>query len=253
MYHGAHIHRCYRASSRFLWFFFGAGTATWWHYHKDGHRHYNEWLAARQCGRDLIPQQAYPLPGAPGTQTEAAANPNQPTTPGTIDKRDRWGWNWSWSTGPHGPSGSGSAEWHRGHPWGRPEWSQQQQQQQQQGQDSWNGERHWGRWGRAPPPAATPVRPEGAWGPPSPMPTAPDAEKDVVQQATDTITDFSETTLNNLLVTVESLKSKLAEHRAQREQQEREIQALREAKFKQFEEWQRQQEAKKDDPPRRLV
>ena len=46
----------------------------------------------------------------------------------------------------------------------------------------------------------------------------------------------------------------------QREQQEREIQALREAKFKQFEEWQRQQEQmlkdnnqKKDEPPRRLV
>ena len=51
---------------------------------------------------------------------------------------------------------------------------------------------------------------------------------------------------------------KLAEHRAQREQQERELQALREAKFRQFEEWQRQQEQllqdnKKDEPPRRLV
>lgn len=54
---------------------------------------------------------------------------------------------------------------------------------------------------------------------------------------------------------------KLAEHRMQREQQEREIQALREAKFKQFEEWQRQLQAqqekeaaaKAEEPPRRLV
>ena len=40
--------------------------------------------------------------------------------------------------------------------------------------------------------------------------------------------------------------------------EEREIRALREAKFRQFEEWQRQQEQllqenKKDEPPRRLV
>ena len=50
---------------------------------------------------------------------------------------------------------------------------------------------------------------------------------------------------------------KLAEHRAQREQQERELQALREAKFRQFEEWQRQQltEDKKgsNDAARRVV
>lgn len=53
---------------------------------------------------------------------------------------------------------------------------------------------------------------------------------------------------------------KLAEHRAQREQQERELHALREAKFKQFEEWQRQLEAQQEakakaasEPPRRLV
>ena len=50
---------------------------------------------------------------------------------------------------------------------------------------------------------------------------------------------------------------KLAEHRAQREQQERELQALREAKFRQFEEWQRQQltDDKKgnNDAARRVV
>ena len=52
-----------------------------------------------------------------------------------------------------------------------------------------------------------------------------------------------------------SIGQKLAEHRAQREQQEREIQALREAKFRQFEEWQRQQlaEDQKNEPARRLV
>ena len=58
------------------------------------------------------------------------------------------------------------------------------------------------------------------------------------------------------------LSQKLAEHRMLREQQEREIRALREAKFRQFEEWQRQQEqllkdgketSTKNEPPRRLV
>ncbi|EJF64232.1 hypothetical protein DICSQDRAFT_53887 [Dichomitus squalens LYAD-421 SS1] len=173
-----HAHRCGPTRSRLLWFVLGAGVASWWHVHKE----HAGWYQARHCGRDRIPQHAYPAPGAPlppSFSIPAAPSPdaqNAPT-PGTVDKWDRE---------------------------------------------------------RAP-------------------------EKDVVQQATETITELSEATLNNLLVTVESLKAKLAEHRMQREQQERELQALREAKFKQFEEWQRQQEqllkedVGKDGPPRRLV
>ncbi|KAI0793913.1 hypothetical protein C8Q74DRAFT_1346947 [Fomes fomentarius] len=167
-HHWYYGHRCGRATSRLFWFIVGAGTATWWHAHKA----HQGWYEARHCGRDRIPQNAYPAPGAPGPSGPMQAqDQQQQPAPGTIDKWDRE---------------------------------------------------------QAP-------------------------EKDVVQQATDTITELSEATLNNLLVTVESLKAKLAEHRAQREQQDRELQALREAKFKQFEEWQRQQEKQKNEPPKRLV
>ncbi|TFK94157.1 hypothetical protein K466DRAFT_593826 [Polyporus arcularius HHB13444] len=229
-HHWHHARRCGRATSRLLWFFIGAGTATWWTHHHD----YRAWHEARHCGRDRIPQNAYPAPGTPATpppntQTQEGPNsPSQQPPPGMVDKWDRWGWGG----------------------WGRGSWPGQENN------DKWG----WNRSGDAH--RHSYPRPEGAWGPPSPLPasveTAP--EKDVVQQATETLTDLSEATLNNLLVTVESLKAKLAEHRAQREQQEREIQALREAKFRQFEEWQRQQEQmlkdgkdKKEEPPRRLV
>ncbi|TBU43528.1 hypothetical protein BD309DRAFT_960500, partial [Dichomitus squalens] len=240
-----HAHRCGPTRSRLLWFVLGAGVASWWHVHKE----HAGWYQARHCGRDRIPQHAYPAPGAPlppSFSIPAAPSPdaqnahaNAPT-PGTVDKWDRWGW---------GQWGKGSSPGQENPPNGNPN-------------------AHWDRWGwgnRGPHAGAgsstQPQRPEGAWGPPMPMPASSERapEKDVVQQATETITELSEATLNNLLVTVESLKAKLAEHRMQREQQERELQALREAKFKQFEEWQRQQEqllkedVGKDGPPRRLV
>lgn len=52
-----------------------------------------------------------------------------------------------------------------------------------------------------------------------------DAEKEKMKafgkQAQDAMTDMSEATLDSLLTTVTTLKQKLAQHRAQREQQEK--------------------------------
>jgi len=67
------------------------------------------------------------------------------------------------------------------------------------------------------------------------------------KQAQDTLTDLSEATLDTVLSTVETLKAKLAEHRAEKERQIRELQAMREEQLKQFEEWKKQQ------PPRHIV
>ncbi|PIL24990.1 hypothetical protein GSI_12877 [Ganoderma sinense ZZ0214-1] len=227
-HHWHHAHRCGRATSRLFWFFVGAGTATWWHCHKEFHA----WQHAHACGRDRIPQHAYPAPGAappPPSPTPATAADAQGPTPGTVDNRDRWGWGHGW-----------------GHGWGN--WGKENG-------NGPNGNGNWDRWGWGNRGPNGNAKPEGAWGPGTPSEKAP--EKDIMEQATDTIADLSEATLNNLLVTVESLKAKLAEHRAQRDQQERELQALRdarEAKFKQFEEWQRQQEQEqKKESPRRLV
>ncbi|KAI1796626.1 hypothetical protein LXA43DRAFT_567115 [Ganoderma leucocontextum] len=229
-HHWHHAQRCGRATSRLFWFVAGAATATWWHCHKD----YHAWQNTHRCGRDRIPQHAYPAPGAPPppSPTATAATDAHGPTPGTVDKWDRWGW---------------------GH-WGRGSWPGQENASGGNGNANGNG--NWDRWGwgnRGPN-----ARPEGAWGPPMPTSNEKVPEKDIMEQATETIADLSEATLNNLLVTVESLKAKLAEHRTQREQQESELQALREAreaKFKQFQEWQRQQEQeqKKDQGSRRLV
>lgn len=231
-HHWHHAHRCGRATSRLFWFVVGAGTATWWHCHKDFHA----WQQAHHCGRDRIPQHAYPAPGAappfPSPNPIAtAATDAQGQMPAAIDNRDRWGWGHGW-----------------GHGWGQ--WGRDNASA-----GNVNGNGNWDRPGNRGPDR----KPEGAWSPG--MPTATNEkvpEKDIMEQATDTIADLSEATLNNLLVTVESLKAKLAEHRAHRDQQERELQTLREAreaKFKQFEEWQRQQEQeqKKDQGSRRLV
>ncbi|KAL7280783.1 hypothetical protein ACG7TL_005727 [Trametes sanguinea] len=274
-----HAHRCGRGTSRLFWFLLGGASATWWYTHHDVHA----WQERRACWRDRIPQDAYPAPGSvppppPATSQQAPGAPVQPngggqTQPQQDHRWERWGW--------------GS--------WSREQQQQQQQQENQSPRERWG----WGAWGRdaraqqpqqqqqppqgaqAPFPTPTPAQPhapmqsppraggpwerEGAWGPPGPLPATMEKagreEKDIVQQATDTITELSEATLNNLLVTIESLKSKLAEHRAQREQQERELQALREAKFKQFEEWQRhmqeqqarEEQKKQQEPARRLV
>nr|VWO94676.1 DHA14-like major facilitator [Ganoderma boninense] len=228
-HHWHHAHRCGRATSRLFWFFVGAGTATWWHCHKD----YHAWQYAHACGRDRIPQHAYPAPGAAPptpTPTPATAADEQGPTPGTIDNRDRRGW---------------------GHGWGRG-WGQW-------GNENGNGANGNGNWevgvGQ---PRAEREREAGRPMGPRHLASEKAPEKDIMEQATNTIADLSEATLNNLLVTVESLKAKLAEHRAQRDQQERELQTLREAreaKFKQFEEWQRQQaqeQKQEKESPRHL-
>ncbi|KAH9888818.1 hypothetical protein C8Q73DRAFT_708348 [Cubamyces lactineus] len=246
--HFHYPHRCGRASARIFWFILGAGTATWWHCHHDAHA----WQQARACWRDRIPQNAYPAPGSafPGPvngppPSGEAAGP----TPAQMQDQTQ-------AQAQPQAHGQGQGTWER---WGWGPWGRDARAQQQQQQDA-HGRPGWGAWG------ARDNRPEGAWGPPMPVPGTFErpgqGEKDIVQQATDTITELSEATLNNLLVTVESLKAKLAEHRAQREQQERELKALREAKFKQFEEWQRQlqeQQAREEaakaaaEPARRLV
>ncbi|KAI0820827.1 hypothetical protein BC628DRAFT_827622 [Trametes gibbosa] len=222
-WHWGRMYRCGRTTSRLVWFGLGAFVATWYHAHH-GLRSWHE----SHCSRYRIPQQAYP---PPSTSAPADGSPPQDADaiqaqPGQGDRKHGWGW-----------GGWGREHQHEG---GRPGWGQWGRDAQREGM-----------WGAPPPPPPMPI--PGEKGYPN--------EKDIVQQATDTITDLSEATLNNLLVTVESLKAKLAEHRAQREQQERELQALREAKFKQFEEWQRQLEAQQaakakaagSEPPRRLV
>ncbi|KAI0675516.1 hypothetical protein C8Q78DRAFT_1004844 [Trametes maxima] len=249
MYPYHHVYRCGRATSRFFWFAFGAVTATWWHTHHD----VRGWHEARACLRDRIPQDAYPAPGAapafptppPADHTQNASDAGQARP---HDGGGRWGWGWGWNSWPREQQeGQGGRDDRGG--WGG--WHREARAQQE-------GERQ--RWGHGPWQRDPRTRQEGAWGPPMPPAAekAGQSDKDIVQQATDTITELSEATLNNLLATVESLKAKLAEHRVQREQQERELQALREAKFKQFEEWQRQQQEqqakeKAAEPPRRLV
>ncbi|EIW58661.1 uncharacterized protein TRAVEDRAFT_47803 [Trametes versicolor FP-101664 SS1] len=254
-HHWGHMYRCGRATSRFFWFAFGAGFATWWHCHHDAHA----WVEARQCMRDRIPQRAYP---PPGTALPPSPFPNGPQDPAEPQPQAQM-------QGPPPQRNDGHGRhrhWDRWDHWGW--WGGRERDARAQQQDG--GRAGWGPAGRdsaAPGWGRDAAAREGAWGPPPPPAThipgsqPGQGEKDIVQQATDTITELSEATLNNLLVTVESLKAKLAEHRMQREQQEREIQALREAKFKQFEEWQRQLQAQQEkeaaekaaEPPRRLV
>ncbi len=211
-HHWGHMYRCGRATSRFFWFAFGAGFATWWHCHHDAHA----WAEARQCMRDRIPQRAYPPPGtalppppfpdAPQDPAETQAQMQAPPQPQRHNGRhghwDHWGW------------------------WGGRD---ARAQQQDGGRPGWGPS---GRDSAGPGWARDAAAREGAWGPPPPPTPIPGSqpgqgEKDIVQQATDTvrrvhlwiwgqkteggcavqITELSEATLNNLLVTVESLKA----------------------------------------------
>ncbi|KAL0955870.1 hypothetical protein HGRIS_002069 [Hohenbuehelia grisea] len=52
---------------------------------------------------------------------------------------------------------------------------------------------------------------------------------DLGRQAGDTMTELSEATLDSVISTVEALKAKLAEHRARREEQQKQIEEQREA------------------------
>ncbi|PCH44226.1 hypothetical protein WOLCODRAFT_138840 [Wolfiporia cocos MD-104 SS10] len=76
------------------------------------------------------------------------------------------------------------------------------------------------------------------------------------KQAGNTISELSEATLDSVLSTVQSLKAKLAETRAQHERQVAAEEALKSEQFKLFEEWQKEQEEKKKagaSKPRHLV
>ncbi|KAK7686383.1 hypothetical protein QCA50_010607 [Cerrena zonata] len=66
-------------------------------------------------------------------------------------------------------------------------------------------------------------------------------------RANEKFMEISEATIDSVLSTVESLKARLAEHRAQREQQAKALQAMQEEQARQFEEW------KKNQPPRHIV
>jgi len=62
-----------------------------------------------------------------------------------------------------------------------------------------------------------------SWGPPASWKWDPDREhlEKVSKQAFDTMADLTESTLESVLSTAESLKTKLAEHRTQREKQQK--------------------------------
>ncbi|KAI0343212.1 hypothetical protein BDW22DRAFT_1356816 [Trametopsis cervina] len=130
-----------------------------------------------------------------------------------------------------------------------------------------------GFWRERHPFLAPTQTPEGSVGPavaPSPSLHVPvtadgwDEEKqrlmNIKQQATNSLMEFSEEGLDSLLTSMESLKTRLAERRAQREKEARE-QAEREADFKEFEEWKRERavqalkgaRAPSPEPPKRLV
>ncbi|KAI0923839.1 hypothetical protein AcW1_006686 [Taiwanofungus camphoratus] len=213
-----------RCGARLFWFVAGAATAGFWIKSHQAH----EWRE-RYCQRACIPQQAYTVPNAlpPVSATSpsvnegstpdvsADANVNAPTNQasgGALEQRGRT-WGWGWGCGSN--SGFGPT----------------------MGLDRGRGS------DRAQQMSHTP---------PTPMPTDRwEEEKHRMQaigkQATDTVSDLSEATLETLLSTVQALKAKLAESRAQRDeqlQQLRQLQASRDDQFKQFEEWRKLQEQK---------
>ena len=113
--------------------------------------------------RDRIPQNAYPAPGTPPPASPPAQmDPNvpaNPPVPGTMDKWERWGW---------------------GH-WGRGSWPGQEN-----ANAGANPNDRWG-WNFRHGGSGAPARPEGAWGPPMPSPHPQEPEKDVMQQAQETV------------------------------------------------------------------
>ncbi|OCH93673.1 hypothetical protein OBBRIDRAFT_278185 [Obba rivulosa] len=176
-----YMHACHRHGSRFLWFIFGAVTATWVIKHREVDYHFK---FSHHCSRHQIPQHAYPPP---------------PSAPPMI------------------PSAEQQSE--------------------------------------------APVKPALVL----PMPTEKWDEDKVraaalSKQASERFSELSEATLDAVLNTVQSLKAKLAEHRAEREQQWeqlQQLQAMREEQAKQFEEWRKHMEqfrqSSGDEKPPRLV
>lgn len=163
----------------------------------------HEWRE-QHCWRKCIPREAYaPPPGpVPANLTPVTSDDAAGSSKIELD-RQRWGW-------------------------------------------AWNSEKGWKSWGNPP------LSRDGAFSPhvpPTPMPSDRNDEdlkrmQALGKQATDTgqIAELSEATLDSVLATVRSLKTKLAEARLQREQHLQQIQALKEEQYKMFEEWQKQRE-----------
>ncbi|CCM04224.1 uncharacterized protein FIBRA_06391 [Fibroporia radiculosa] len=200
-FHAHHGWRHFRhhRPSRFVWFFVGAASASFFFKSREAH----EWKA-RHCRRNQIQQETC-------SSASAADSPvprqSADLSPSAVDHRS-WGWSWSSDKGFNS--------------WGSPRHQRQEADQQEAAQPS--------------PAFSTPA--VDRW----------DEERRRMQelgkQATDTISELSEVTLDSVLSTVQSLKTKLAENRAQREQHLREIQALKEDQYKMFEEWKNMQDQK---------
>lgn len=145
------MYRCGRHTSRLLWFGLGAFTASWYH----AHNSLRAWRDTH-CARDRIPQQAYPPPGVPASADGAPPTPQDATAsqaqPGPSERRHGWGWG-AWGRDHH-------------HEGGRPGWG--------------HGPRE-GPWGAPPPPPPPSL--------PIPGEKVHPNEKDIVQQATDTVRD----------------------------------------------------------------
>ncbi|KZT10082.1 uncharacterized protein LAESUDRAFT_810363 [Laetiporus sulphureus 93-53] len=238
-------HRGGRFFPRLFWFVVGAASASFWiktHQAAD-------WKD-RHCWRACISQKAYPPPGE-----NAAA---------TMDTERRRAW--------------GGWHQHDG-PWGRKDGLADNANgtdgERRRGWGGWH-HHHDGPWGRKDAPAAGPTQDaqqatlpaqsppliQPPHVPPPPMPSDRwDEDRQRIQalgkQATDTISELSEATLDSVLATVQNLKMKLAENRAQREEHMKQMQALKDDQMKMFEEWKKQYEQKreqeKSSEPRHLV
>ncbi|KZT65618.1 hypothetical protein DAEQUDRAFT_759225 [Daedalea quercina L-15889] len=209
-----HALRRRRGGSRLLWFVFGAGAATFWIKSHEAH----EWRS--RCWRDRIPQDAYPvpqaLPPAYANSSAATAQPEEHTGEKECKKRRGWGWS--------------SREGYKS--WPSPPPAQEAQAQA----------------------AATPAPAPAPHVLPAPMPTDRwEEERHRVQQlskqATDTISELSEATLDSVLTTVQTLKVKLAEARKEREQHLQQMQSIKDEQYKMFEEWRRQHEKQQQEQP----
>ncbi|TCD61782.1 hypothetical protein EIP91_007960 [Steccherinum ochraceum] len=210
--------------SRFVWFMIGAFSATWFLKHKYTHN------GRIRCSRPEISADSYAVP--PTYPYYPAPRPAIPVSASAAV-----------SASPTVPVVAVAEE---------------QPAQTEVKAPTPTKERRWSPWGHShsPPP------------PPPPPPPAPPVDhrwddemvqknweeerakqweqqqqkmQTVGRQAQDTFTDFSEATLDTILTTVEGMKAKLAEHRANRERQIREWQTWREEQIRQLDEWKKQQ------------
>ncbi|KXN84263.1 hypothetical protein AN958_12836 [Leucoagaricus sp. SymC.cos] len=92
---------CYRGPSRLLWFFIGAGAATWWHKHREMHNSSWTWGHCRRAAIHNNPNNV-PIATAPVAEGSAAnQSANTPDSsfsfkdiPKTINNIPPAGWGW---------------------------------------------------------------------------------------------------------------------------------------------------------------